>query len=121
MTSDTVIKSQKNDCTYEIKGYCDAVEKQGNKKVVLDQCQNCDFRDIPFSQHAIHKTIRKEKLSIARMYTFTRIRKKAEIQDKVYGLYKLYEILEKEFGEPNPIKAQLSDPEFVKEALRAIR
>jgi len=109
------------DCIWDRKGYCLFTIPNSNTNTLEDVCRHCDWRTLQFSTGAMHKRIRKEKLSISRLYIIARERKKVEIFDKTVGIYKMYEVLEKEFGEENPVKAQLSDPDFVKKVVRMER
>lgn len=86
------------DCIWREKKVC---------KLKAPECAaNCDLKGLAFEQQAILDRIAFERRKIARLYFFSKDRKKSEIADRTKGVYVLYSVLQKHFGLDNPLKKE---------------
>jgi hypothetical protein len=103
----------KENCLWEEKGHC--LFDRGCEE------KNCDWADLEFSKEAIEKRIWKEKKKIMYLMVTAKDRKRKEINDKSIGIYKMYEILEKEFNVENPLLKEMKNEDTMRKVMALIR
>lgn len=83
---------------------------------------SCDFKTLAFEKDAILQRIVFERRQITKMYFLSKDRKKEQILDKTRGVILLYDVLQKFFGMPNPLKKKvnvlITDDERMKSVMK---
>ena len=83
-----------NNCVWKKKKYCK-----------VNKClKDCDFATLKFKSDDIKKRVLDERIIIKELVFKFRDRKKDVIMDKVMGIHRMMDILEKEFGVENKFK-----------------
>lgn len=102
------------DCVWRDKGVC--------LLKAPDCLGSCDFKTLAFEKDAILQRIVFERRQITKMYFLSKDRKKEQILDKTRGVILLYDVLQKFFGMPNPLKKKvnvlITDDERMKSVMK---